>query len=62
MQKDKKVKSGTSNRAAKPNQWQFVGGWWWWLVVAAGSIWWRFGGGRVADATMAQYWRGMAQR
>jgi hypothetical protein len=33
MQKDKKVKSGASNRAAKPNQWQFVGGWWWWLLV-----------------------------
>ncbi len=48
MQKDTKEQSGASNREAKPNQWQFVGGWWWWLVVAVGSIWWRFSGGLVA--------------
>jgi hypothetical protein len=38
MQKEKKVKCGASNRAAKPNQWQFVGGWWWRLVAFGGGL------------------------
>ena len=54
MQKDTKEQSGALNRAAKLNQWQFVGGWWWWLVVAAGSTWWR---GLVAVGWLAQQWR-----
>jgi hypothetical protein len=54
MQKDTKVQSGAFNRAANPNQWQFVGGWWWWLVVAAGSAWWR---GLMAIGWLAQQWR-----